>query len=198
MSDLSEKYRKRAAEINETLTHDERYQISLCLRGVGNPTKYDDETINIVLGLYTRGYTRAQICRELGITFCTYGSWVKKHPKFAKAHELGQILARAEWDKIGQTNLNEKNFQGHVYLQSYKSRFGTADDSNITIPGFNAQNDYKTNATAIIDSACKGEISPSQAETMLKSLNVAYNITEVDNIRSELDKIKETLNGAEK
>ena len=91
----------------------------------GRPSSYDPEMCQRVKELGSLGNSKAQIARDLGISFQTWKNWEKAYPDFLEAVKEAQELALAWWEDTGKTGMymGAKDFNATMYIFQMKNRF---------------------------------------------------------------------------
>lgn len=93
-------------------------------RGRGQPTKYRPEYCEQIIAWGKEGKSIAQMAAELGVSYnSVLVNWPKQFPEFRDAMELWEVHAEAYWESKGNDNLNNREFQAHLYLRSMAARF---------------------------------------------------------------------------
>lgn len=99
---------------------------------VGRPSKYTSDMLPIVIELMKEGASLIEVSAAIGVNDETIQDW--KDPKsprykeeFSVAIQEGVRLSAAWWQRMGRTNLKEKDFQTGLWYANMKNRFGWRD-----------------------------------------------------------------------
>jgi DNA-binding XRE family transcriptional regulator len=91
--------------------------------------KYTPEMCDIVVNLFTQGFTQEEVCSFLGVTPWTMIEWRKKggdmyHPEFAEAFKLAKVHQKAWWFGEGRKNLTNREFNTNLFKLYMANMFG--------------------------------------------------------------------------
>jgi transposase len=90
---------------------------------IAKSSKYKPEFCEKVVELGEQGLTRAQIAKQLGVGRATLLDWADRHEDFKFAMELSDDMAMAKWEEEGMRGMNDKMFQGKLYMDMMRFRF---------------------------------------------------------------------------
>lgn len=83
----------------------------------------------------SKGMSRYEIAREMGIYMDVLRSWEKTYSEFAEATAIGKDSCRAWWEKIGRMYVkNRKNSRGIntvLWIFNMKNRFDWRDKKDV-------------------------------------------------------------------
>lgn len=85
----------------------------------------------IVLENYARGASDEEVAYELKITMRRFNEYYATNNDFMEVVDTGRGWAKAYWLKIGRENLNDKSFNGPLWYNNMKNRWGWSDKSEI-------------------------------------------------------------------
>jgi DNA-binding XRE family transcriptional regulator len=92
--------------------------------------KYTPEMCDIVVDLFTQGFTQDEVCSYLGVTPRTMIEWRKEgssmyHPEFAEAYKIAKIHQKSWWLGQGRKNLGHgERFNTPLYKLCMANMFG--------------------------------------------------------------------------
>ena len=94
--------------------------------------KYKPEMCEQVVTMMDEGASLVEVAAELGIHRDTLYEWIKKkgkyyNPEFAQAVSVGIQKSEAWWEKVGRTNLENKDFNYTGWYMNMKNRFKWRD-----------------------------------------------------------------------
>ena len=89
----------------------------------GRPTKYNQEMCLVVVEKMNEGWSKHEVCRELGICFETMKRWEREHPDFLEAVKTGTSLSQGWWEGQGRQGLANKEFNPALWFMNMKNRF---------------------------------------------------------------------------
>ena len=90
---------------------------------LGRPTKYKEEYAYTALDRLQKGWSCAEVCRELDICPDTFIEWQKKFPLFSEAIKKGRYHARAIWERKGRQGIENKDFNSQLWYMNMRNRF---------------------------------------------------------------------------
>jgi hypothetical protein len=86
----------------------------------------------IVLENYAKGASDEEVAYELKITMRKFNDLYATNNAFMEAVDTGRGWAKAFWLKIGRESLNDRTFNGTVWYNNMKNRWGWADKSEVS------------------------------------------------------------------
>ena len=86
----------------------------------------------IVLQEYGKGASDEEVAYALRITMRRFKDLYSTDNVFMDAVDTGRDWAKAYWLKIGRDNLNDKTFNGPLWYNNMKNRWGWADKSEVS------------------------------------------------------------------
>lgn len=92
----------------------------------GRPPKYNPEHHpQELIKLMSRGYTNSQIFGDWEISKETFYCWIREHPEFKAAYEVGLPLCEAWWEKKGMEFMEDSNNKAFNYWVAFmNNKFG--------------------------------------------------------------------------
>jgi transcriptional regulator with XRE-family HTH domain len=96
---------------------------SLDIKKIGRPSKYDPTFCDLALEMGAKGFSRAQIAANLGVSRQTMATWEQLHPQFLDDLKEAKDLALAWWETAGQTNMTRQGFNATAFIFQMKNRF---------------------------------------------------------------------------
>jgi hypothetical protein len=97
---------------------------TLGTRPRGRPTLYDGCFCARVLELAGKGFSKAEIAADLGVSQRMLDSWGTAHPEFREAMRRAKDLEYAWWLRTGREGLTDKNWNLASWELQMKNRFG--------------------------------------------------------------------------
>lgn len=99
----------------------------------GRPTKYDPAWCELVVELGAKGFSRAQIAADLGITRASLANYEQEHPEFLVATTSAHELSMAWFEEAGRRGMFMKGFNANAWSLQVRNRFrGEYVDENQT------------------------------------------------------------------
>lgn len=131
--------------------------------GVGRPTKYKDEFCGQVRKLCERGFINIEIAEFFEVNIDTIYEWMKKHPEFSEAMELGKQKIDRE---VEQSLLSRA--MGFEYEEN-KAEYENGNETKRTV----------TKKTALADvSACKHWLANRQPKRWRDTITVEHELSD--------------------
>jgi transposase len=98
--------------------------------------KYKPEYAKMLPDMFANGEDVAEVAVELGISRQTFYVWVRKHPEFKEAYEMGKLRSEAWWCKLGREGSEgARNIQPAVWVFNMKNKFDWNDKQSHEITG---------------------------------------------------------------
>jgi hypothetical protein len=85
-----------------------------------------------VLNEYAKGASDEEVALALRITMRKFNDLYATDNAFMETVDTGRGWAKAQWMKIGRDNLENKNFNGPLWYNNMKNRWGWADKSEVS------------------------------------------------------------------
>lgn len=89
----------------------------------GRPTEYKPEYCEKIIELGRNGFSKAQMAAELGVCRNTLDAWCRSHEEFLRAFARACDYSLAYWENLALKNLENRNFQVHLWTRSMAARF---------------------------------------------------------------------------
>lgn len=89
----------------------------------GRPTKYRQEMCQTVRELGDKGYSLAQMARDLDVALSAFNRWRDQHPEFGEAVKDAQERSQAWWEDAGMRGLFADKFNATAFIFQMKNRF---------------------------------------------------------------------------
>lgn len=129
---------------------------------VGRPSKYTPDMLPKIIELMKEGASLVEVSAEIGVNDETIQDW--KDPKsprykeeFSVTIQEGVSLSAAWWQRMGRTNLTERDFQTGLWYANMKNRFGWRDktETEQTIVADVTSNGETLNDRSMLDDIMK-------------------------------------------
>lgn len=85
-----------------------------------------------VLQEYANGASDEEVALALKITMKRFNDLYATDNAFMEVVDTGRGWAKAYWLKVGRENLNDKTFNGQLWYNNMKNRWGWADKSEVS------------------------------------------------------------------
>lgn len=85
-----------------------------------------------MLEQYAGGASDEEVARELRLTMRRFRDLYQTDNTFMEIVDQGRDWAKAFWLKVGRENLNDKSFNGPLWFNNMKNRWGWADKSEVS------------------------------------------------------------------
>ena len=131
-------------------------------------------------------------CAEAGIGSSTFYAWVNLHPMFKQCYELAQELSQEAWEKEGEDNKGNDDWDAKSWLQK-GSRYFAKDKTKVKLE-VNSEDTPWEQYQQILKQAQKGDFNASEIKQLMESVNVGTRVYESFKLQTELDTMKEDLN----
>lgn len=89
----------------------------------GRPPKYRPEFCERIVELAKRGFGVAEWASELGVDRTRIHHWANEHDDFAQAYARAKDEELAYFERAGRENLDNKNFNAHLWVKMMTARF---------------------------------------------------------------------------
>jgi hypothetical protein len=93
----------------------------------------------IALQEYGKGASDEEVAYALRITMRKFKDLYSTDNLFMEVVDTGRDWAKAFWLKVGRDNLNDKSFNGPLWFNNMKNRWGWADKSEVSDKTASAQ-----------------------------------------------------------
>lgn len=110
-------------------------------RPMGRPPIYRSSFCHDIIELGRAGKSQAQMAAYFGVAKATITQWAQQHEEFSNALAQARAFSQEWWENKGQENLENRDFNGGLWLQMVKSRFREdyGDRSALDLPGKSGQ-----------------------------------------------------------
>jgi hypothetical protein len=117
----------------------------------GRPSKYRPEMLDTILALMQDGASLVEVCAEIGISRETCAQWQNPespwyNKTFSDTIKRGVELSSAWWERVGRTNLKDRDFNYTGWYMNMKNRFGWKDKHELS---GNKENPLELNITTL-------------------------------------------------
>lgn len=86
----------------------------------------------ILLEEYSQGASDVEVCAELKLTEKEFDQRLIEDELFARLVQIGRMQAKAFWYKQGRLGLRDRTFNGKLYVDIMKNRFGWSERTENT------------------------------------------------------------------
>ena len=165
----------------------------------GRPTKYDPSFCSLMLFYYAQGYTVCSVCCELGISKSTYYEWLRdkadaSKDAFRTAHKKGRTLSRNYLESVALNAINSgKSDQSKFLFVEARLRREFNAPEHCAKVDFASCESNEERVTELFNAISRGELSASDASTLMGSLKVADEIVHLPNLVQSIDELKAKL-----
>ena len=101
---------------------------------MARPTKYEKDHCDVVVNLMKQGWSKIEVCAQIGVTYQTFLNWQEKHKPFLESVKRGDKLSEAWWMNQGRIALRDGTFNATLWYMNMKNRHGWADKHELRTP----------------------------------------------------------------
>jgi len=164
---------------------------------LGRPSKYDPvKHPPLAMELGKLGYTNIEIAYEIGVHIDTLHEWANKHSVFSEAFKIAAFNRHRYYQKLGRENVANKDF--NMPLFKFMTKFACqpkAMGRTVHIPGAADTDDVLEHMRLTIKALIREEITPEEAESMVRVFDLAAKSqASVQEFQELSDELKNTLN----
>jgi hypothetical protein len=158
--------------------------------GRGN-WKYDRaKHTPLLMQIFKEGGDIAAFCSSAQIARSTFQEWRANFEDFHKSYDEAKELARAWWEKEGQTNLCNPHFNTNAWRLMMRNRFDMTDSRKVGIPGLDAAKTYKDQYNCVRKSVENEELTPDEALKLGNFIAVGAKIDTMDEVMARLEALE--------
>ena len=171
------------------------------LKDLDNPwgSKYKESMCLEIIKMFSEGKTRSQFCAKHTISNDTFEKWRTKHMLFDKACKAAHELARAYYDNLRDSHLEQeidletKSMTGlnhALFNRMYNTRFNIPDKRTVRVKGLGKAKDEKAMLHCLMKAIDAGELTPDEAQKLASIIDISLKVKE----KQELEKmVKEII-----
>ena len=93
----------------------------------GRPSKYQEEFCGLLIEHMSRGFSFESFASRADCSSVTLHSWIKEHPDFLNAKQVGLEKCRSWWEAQGEKGLFHPNFKVAAWRMNMMNRFGWSE-----------------------------------------------------------------------
>lgn len=146
----------------------------------------------MVLEIIGRGGSVAEFCTEALIGQATYYRWRQRFPTFDECSRIAIAFAEMLWEKEGQDNLDNPDFNWRHWEGIGTSRFHYNKIGRVRI-NMDDKADPYTQYQQLLKQAQEGDLSAVEIKQLMESINIGVRAYETFKLQGEVDKMKEDL-----
>lgn len=168
------------------------------LKDMDNPwgSKYSDSMCIEIIEMFRIGQTRSQFCAKHTIANDTFEKWRKKHPLFDRACSAAHDAARAYYDHLRDSHLEQeidldnKTMSGinhALFNRMYNTRFNIPDKRAVKVKGLGKSKDEKEMLKCLLKAIDEGELTPDEAQKLAGLIDISLKIKTTQEIEGRLE-----------
>lgn len=175
------------------------------LKDKDNPwgSKYNESMCLEIINMYAQGKTRSQFCARHTIGKNTFDVWKKKHPLFAAACLAAHEKARAYYDELRDSHLEQeidldtKSMTGinhALFNRMYNTRFNIPDKRAVRVKGLGKSKDEKAMLKCLMAAVDSGELTPDEAQKLASIIDVSLKVKDKVELEARVTAIEQANN----
>lgn len=96
--------------------------------------KYNKDTPDKIIKLFSQGMSQSAVCAELNVTTSAFCKWMKEYPEVLAAVELGRLKEQQHWEQLGYNAMlgHNKDFNDRIWALSVKNRFNYSEKQELS------------------------------------------------------------------
>jgi hypothetical protein len=192
---LKEKEKRNGDGVSKSKArkHYEEIKKSLTARTAKNRIYDEAEHCEMVLQTMsgTSG-TVAQFCVKAGISDTTFWRWCNDYPIFNECYRLGHMIAETIWEKEGELNKDnpEWNFDYWKLIGKKRFQYGNSAKIRVNVEGIeDPWQQYKH----IMRQAAEGEFTSAELKQVIESVNIGIRAFETFELMGKIEEMKEEI-----
>ena len=175
------------------------------LKDKDNPcgSKYNESMCLEIINMYAQGKTRSQFCAKHTIGKNTFDVWQKKHPLFRAACIAAHEKARAYYDELRDSHLEQeidldtKSMTGinhALFNRMYNARFNIPDKRTVRVKGLGKAKDEKEMLKCLMKAVDAGELTPDEAQKLASIIDVSLKVKDKVELEARVTAIEQANN----
>ena len=175
------------------------------LKDTDNPwgSKYNESMCLEIINMYAQGKTRSQFCAKHTIGKNTFDVWQKKHPLFRAACIAAHEKARAYYDELRDSHLEQeidldtKSMTGinhALFNRMYNARFNIPDKRTVRVKGLGKAKDEKEMLKCLMKAVDAGELTPDEAQKLASIIDVSLKVKDKVELEARVTAIEQANN----
>ncbi|HAT1964743.1 TPA: hypothetical protein I8Z55_000354 [Legionella pneumophila] len=163
-------------------------------------SKYNESMCLEIINMFSEGKTRSEFCARHTISNNTFEAWKKKHPLFNRACEVAHEKARAYFDRLRDSHLEQeidletKSMTGlnhALFNRMYNARFNIPDKRLVTVKALGRAKDERAMLKSIMNAVSNGELTPDEAQKLANLIDVSLKVTQIKELEERLKAIEQ-------
>lgn len=147
----------------------------------------------LLLEIFQNGGDIASFCSSAKIARSTFQEWRNNFEDFHEAYERAKELARAWWERMGQENLCNPQFNTNAWRLMMRNRFDMTDSRCVSIPGLSNAKSRGAQHRLLSKSLQNGDITPDEALKLANFIAVGSKIDQVDEFEVRLKALESNV-----
>lgn len=154
---------------------------------------YDEEKhcLGILQCMIDHG-TISSFCAEYRLSEHRFYKWVNSKPKFAECYFIGRMISRDRWERRGEQNANDPDFNYKHWENQGNLRFNNHRQNRIRL-ALNGDLSPYEQYQAIMKQAATGEFTADEIKKVMESINVGRVAWESEVVQSQINEMKEDI-----
>lgn len=144
----------------------------------------------LLLEIFEHGGDIAAFCSSAKIARSTFKEWRDHFEDFHGAYEFARELARSWWEKQGQENLCNPQFNTNAWRLMMRNRFDMTDSRKVSIRGLSGAKTYKGQYNCVRKAVENEELTPDEALKLGNFIAVGAKIDTMDEVIKRLEALE--------
>lgn len=145
----------------------------------------------MILQIMSTEGTMTAFCYEAAISDSLFYKWLSKYPVFKDCYELGKVISRYNWEKEGEENKDNEEFNLDYWRIKGACRYGFG--KNKIRMAVDPKADPYTQYQQLIEQAGTEEFTASEVKQLMEAINVGRGAYETFELQKALDQMKKDI-----
>lgn len=152
-------------------------------------TEYNEEEhcVMVIRVMNTFGTVPA-FCREAMIGQTTFYRWTERHPVFKQCYDIGKVIARTNWEKEGEDNKDNPDFNFKYWKEIGAERYGLGKN-RVRVGTDHEAAPYEQYKQLMMQAADE-EFNASEIKQIMEAINVGIRAHESYELQRQLNEMK--------
>lgn len=146
----------------------------------------------LVLEVVSKMGRVSAFCKAALISENTFYDWLRKYPIFNECYQIAKMLAYEQWEKDGENNLGNDDFNWKYWEKIGNMRFNAGRQDKVYL-NIDPDADPYTQYRQLIRQTGHGAFSAVEIKQIMESVNVGTRVYETFQLQQEVDKMKSDL-----
>lgn len=150
-----------------------------------------EHSIGILSAMIETG-RKSEFMKKFCISASTFNNWCMRNAIFRECYLVGKEIAKCNWEREGEENRDNPNFNYNHWEKMGKVLFGNGNQNKIEIRMDYASSPYEQYKD-IIKQATMGEFDSVELKQIMECINIGVRAWEANKVQDEINEMREDI-----